>query len=239
MAASRAPTGESPQVSNSLRISPTATWRPAGRVEAVTFLTSTARARVSASIWAEAPGFAQGAAHGGQDVVDGGGLGAAIDEQRAQRLLVLVADLGPVDHQRTGGEPASKDLGGAIEGALQTAATDRRRPAGEVDEGGIGIGRAGDRDDPPDRADRQARPPPMSASRPASAVSRAAGPPAHFRLLSAARQAGSVLIGCSPTLHPIPIGCSVHLRGWTGRSVACSGAQRVHPKDGGDDPLKH
>ena len=165
MAASRAPTGESPQVSNSLRISPTATWRPAGRVEAVTFLTSTARARVSASIWAEAPGFAQGAAHGGQDVVDGGGLGAAIDEQRAQRLLVLVADLGPVDHQRTGGEPASKDLGGAIEGALQTAATDRRRPAGEVDEGGIGIGRAGDRDDPPDRADRQARPPPMSASR--------------------------------------------------------------------------
>lgn len=59
----------------------------------------------------------------------------------------LVADLGPVDHQRADGEPASKDLGGAVEEALQSTAPDRRRPAGEVDEGGIGVGRAGDRDD--------------------------------------------------------------------------------------------
>ena len=135
MAASRAPPGLSPQVSNRRRTSATdvADVDHAGEGLGIDE--------------AEAPGFPEGAAHGCEHVVDGGRLGAVVDQDRAQGHHVLVADLGPVDHERTGGKPAGEQLGGAVEGALQAAAPGGRGLAGEIDGGGIAVGMIGNGDD--------------------------------------------------------------------------------------------
>ena len=92
MAASRAPLGVSPQVSNRRRTSPTSTWRAAGRVLALTLPTSTTRARVSALIRPRRQASLEGAAHGCEDVVDGGRLGAVVDQHRAQVHDVTTVD---------------------------------------------------------------------------------------------------------------------------------------------------
>ena len=65
---------------------------------------------------AEATGYAHGAAHGGQNVVDGGGLGFGFDECRAQGGDVLATNCSPSDGERARGEPAGQNLRGAVEG---------------------------------------------------------------------------------------------------------------------------
>ena len=88
---------------------------------------------------AEPPGFLERAAHGCQHMVDGGGFGAFLNQHRAQRHNMLIVDLGPVHHEPILGEPASEQLGCAVEAALQAAATDGRGLAGEIDRGRIPV----------------------------------------------------------------------------------------------------
>ena len=89
----------------------------------------------------QTPGFADGAADGGQHVVDGGGAGAVVEQHCLECGDVLVADFGPVQRERIGGEPTRKDLGGALQGVLQAAAADGGRFASEVDGSGVVIQR--------------------------------------------------------------------------------------------------
>ena len=93
----------------------------------------------------EAPGFLERTADGCQHVVDGGRLGAFLDEDRAQRGNMLVADLGPVHCHGILGTSTGKQFGGSIQGALQTPATGSGWLAGQVDRGrvcGRGLRRA-------------------------------------------------------------------------------------------------
>ena len=86
---------------------------------------------------AEAPRVSDHATDGRQHVIDRGRLGIALDQDGAQRHHVLVADLGPVDRERIGGEFTSKDLGGALQGAPQPAAAHGGRLAVQVDGSGV------------------------------------------------------------------------------------------------------
>ena len=69
----------------------------------------------------------------------GVGLGVGLDEHRAHRHHVLIPDLSPIHRERALGEPAGKNLGGAVEGALQATPPDGGRLAGEVHGGRVAV----------------------------------------------------------------------------------------------------
>ena len=87
----------------------------------------------------EAPSFLDRAAHGGEHMVDGCGLGTVVDQHRAQGGDVLIADCGPIDHEATGSESAGQYFGGAGKGTLQAAAADGRCAPGKVDGGRVAV----------------------------------------------------------------------------------------------------
>ena len=87
----------------------------------------------------EAPGFLERTADGCQHVVDGGRLGAFLDEDRAQRGDMLVANLGPVHRHGILGTSTGKQFSGSIQGSLQAAATGSGWLAGQVDRGRIAV----------------------------------------------------------------------------------------------------